>query len=155
MHNIGEFMDIITKNFGERLKAYRRANNMTQERFAEMIDINLRQLARIEAGESFVSSKTLIKICKTLNVAPNMLFNFDVEKERFNNNEVNNLHYNVMPSSNITSEAEGFEELKNNIHKISNDKKKIEYINLAYESLFEKKALEDLKIMIKGIELTK
>jgi len=154
MHNIGEFMDSITKNFGSKLKSYRRGLCITQEKFAEMIDINLRQLARIEAGESFVSSKTLLKICQVLNVPPNILFDFDLKNINSEISKENDMQFNVIDVSN-NSESKEFNELKNNLLKISNDKIKIEYINLAYNSLFDKKALEDLKIMIKGIELTK
>lgn len=146
-------MDSITKNFGNRLKSYRRANHITQEKFAEMVDINLRQLARIEAGESFVSSRTLLKICQVLSISPNLLFDFELEKINSDNSSGNKLHSNVISDKN-DSETKEFAKLKNNLLKISNDEKKIEYINLAYNSLFDKKALDDLKIMIKGIELT-
>lgn len=47
-----------------------------------------------------------------------------------------------------------YENLKQNIAKISTDKKKIEYLSLAYNSLQDKNALNELKILIKGIELT-
>lgn len=46
-----------------------------------------------------------------------------------------------------------FEMLKDKINNIANDNKKLEYMNLAYDSLFEKEALNELKTLIKGIEL--
>ena len=74
-------MDIIKRGFGEQLKVMRKIKGLTQESLAERIGINLRQLARIEAGESFVSSQTLYKICNVLEVSPMVLFNFDLEQE--------------------------------------------------------------------------
>ena len=70
------FLDIIKQKFGERLKAIRRLNNLTQEKLAEKIGINLRQLARIEAGGSFISSETLLSICLVLQISPSLLFDF-------------------------------------------------------------------------------
>ncbi len=49
---------------------------------SELIDIDVRQVARIEAGESLPSVETLQKMAKILDVTPNDLLNFD-------NNETN------------------------------------------------------------------
>ena len=43
--------------------------------------------------------------------------------------------------------------LKRNIQTIANDKRKLEYMNLAYHSLSSKESLNELKILIRGIEL--
>ena len=67
----------VTKNFGLKIKKYRRAKNFTQEKLAELININLRHLARIESGESFVKSMTLEKLSKVLDVKISSLFNFE------------------------------------------------------------------------------
>ena len=72
-------MDIIKKNFGECLKNIRKIRNYTQEQLSEKIGINLRQLSRIEAGDSFITSETLYKICTILKVSPWELFNFDIQ----------------------------------------------------------------------------
>ena len=211
-------MDIIKKGFGDRLKTLRKIKNYTQEALAEEIGINLRQLARIESGESFISSTTLYKICKVLDIAPKTLFDFSVEDLLLRTGTSNEVYFNVIkqdnvlrlvfdkkqpanlegqdeevlsfdsqmlalaqrlqkdvfvneiedgvvvltkiftPSGNIkttvkNTAADDFENLKNKLKQIVNDKKKLSYMNLAFESLHNKEALNELKILIKGIEL--
>lgn len=212
-------MDIIKKGFGERLKTLRKIKNYTQEALAEEIGINLRQLARIESGESFISSTTLYKICKILNVTPKTLFNFSIEDILLKTGTGNEVYFNVIkhdnvlrlvfnenqstdieeqeeeeepsfdsqmlalaqrlqkdvivneiedgvevltkiftPNGNIkttvkNTAANDFENLKNKLKQIINDKKKLSYMNLAFESLHSREALNELKILIKGIEL--
>lgn len=212
-------MDIIKKGFGEQLKTLRKIKNYTQESLAEAIGINLRQLARIEAGESFVSSDTLYKICKILDVSPRNLFNFELSEELLMTGTDECVYFNVIKQDNIirvvfserktevegredldddqsfdyrmlamaqrlqkdifvneledgvevctkvytvggeikikkdNSELSDVERLKNNVQKIANDKKKLAYMNLAFDSLYDNKALNELKMLIKGIEL--
>ncbi len=213
-------MDIIKKGFGERLKTYRKVRNYTQEKLAEDIGVNLRQLARIEAGESFVTAETLFRICSVLEVSPKVLFDYDIETEMFTDGTNNQVYFNVIKSGNIVKliptssvadtpqtfagcnnsdfdtrmqnmakklkkeiyvdEIEDgipfqrkiykqngqietiindktnkeYENLKQKILKIAKDKEKLEYISLAYESLHSREALNELKTLIKGIELT-
>ena len=207
-------MDIIKKRFGEQLKTLRKLKNYTQEALSEAIGINLRQLARIEAGESFISSDTLYKICETLDISPKTLFDFSLEEEILMTGTGDCLHFNVTKSGNIlklvlnednqdeiekqtfdskilgiaqrlqkeisvkefqngydectklytpngeikilnnNEEQNQYEHLKNKINSIADDKKKLDYMNLAFESLQHKEALKELKILIKGIELT-
>ena len=45
------------------------------------------------------------------------------------------------------------EELKEKIKSISDDNKKLEFLHLAYDSIQNKEALNELKVLIKGIEL--
>ena len=129
-------MIVIKKGFGNRLKILRKSQNLTQEKLAEKIGINLRQLARIEAGESFVTADTLFNICKVLGISPNVLFEFEIQ-------ELEKKEENMLLKT-----------LEKNISSISNETKKIEFLNLAYNSLFDKNALNELKTTIKGIELT-
>ena len=209
-------MDIIKKGFGSRLKIVRKLKNYTQEKLAEDIGINLRQLARIEAGESFVTSETLVRICSVLEISPYVLFDFDIQEDVLMTGTGESVHFSVIKSGNIlqlvptenktqnySSLSENFDDkmremakrvkkalfvdeisdgkvlqtkifkpngeveiinkngadelfssLKEKISKISNDNKKIEFMNLAYDALTNKDALNELKILIKGIELT-
>ncbi len=64
------------KLFGQKLKNIRKFQKYTQEKLAELIDIDVRQIARIEAGESLPSLETFIKISDVLQVTPNDLLNF-------------------------------------------------------------------------------
>ena len=210
-------MEIIKKCFGKQLRTYRKLKNLTQEKLAEMVGINLRQLARIESGESFVTAETLHNFCKILEISPKQLFDFDIEDEILmttSNNNVSlkvikskngiqfvnsniienktndigdidfqnrilriarNINKNIIveelkkdsvyqtkiykPDGNIEIatgcyEEENYNKLVNDIDNIKNDKNKINYKSLAYNSLSDKQALDELKSMIKGIELT-
>lgn len=208
-------MDIIKKNFGERLKYIRNIKGFTQEKLAESIGINLRQLARIEAGESFITAETLCKICTTFEISPSILFDFSIQKELLMTGTDNKVHFGVIKSGNIiqlvskesisnTSEYNMTEEddkmlklaqrtgkdiivdeykdgkvyetkiyrvsgqieingkiektlysiVKEKVSKISEDNKKLEFVNLAYDSLSNKECLEKLKLLIQGLELS-
>ena len=65
------------KLFGQKLKNLRKLHNFTQEKMSELIDIDVRQVARIEAGESLPSVVTLQIMAKILAVTPNDLLNFE------------------------------------------------------------------------------
>ena len=65
------------KLFGQKLKNLRKLHNFTQEKMSELIDSDLRQVARIEAGESLPSVVTLQRMAKILAVTPNDLLNFE------------------------------------------------------------------------------
>lgn len=69
------------KSFGEKLKRLRKNKNLTQEQLAEMIDIDPRNLSRIEVGSSFVKAETLEKILKALDVTTEQLFANDHIRE--------------------------------------------------------------------------
>lgn len=64
------------KFFGQKIKNLRKLNHYTQEKLSELIDIDVRQVARIEAGESLPSIETLLKMAKVLSVTPNDLIYF-------------------------------------------------------------------------------
>lgn len=65
------------KAFGEKLKRLRKNRKLTQEQLAEMIDIDPRNLSRIEVGLSFVKADTLGKILNALDVTTEQLFSND------------------------------------------------------------------------------
>ena len=70
-------MEDIKKLFGKNLKALREEKKLTQEKFAEKIDISSRALSAIECGKNFVTAETIAKICTALEVSPKQLFDFD------------------------------------------------------------------------------
>ena len=59
--------------FGNSLRHHRKHHKLTQEKFSELIGIDVRQVARIEAGESLPSLETLLKMAKILDITPNEL----------------------------------------------------------------------------------
>lgn len=69
------------KAFGEKLKRLRKNRGFTQEQLAEMIEIDPRNLSRIEVGTSFVKAETMEKLLKALDVTTEELFSNDHIKE--------------------------------------------------------------------------
>ncbi|MDO5437401.1 MAG: helix-turn-helix transcriptional regulator [bacterium] len=67
----------IKKNFGKRVRELRLQSGLTQEELAEKIGISPKSLSQIELGGNFVSADTLELICSTLNISPDILFNFN------------------------------------------------------------------------------
>ena len=55
---------------------------------SELIDIDVRQVARIEAGESLPSVETLLKMAKVLDVTPNDLIYSDYNEENASKNKL-------------------------------------------------------------------
>ena len=68
------------KIFGQKIKNLRKLHKLTQEKLAELVDIDVRQIARIEAGEILPSVEILIKISKELKVTPNELLEYSAEE---------------------------------------------------------------------------
>lgn len=50
------------KTFGANVRRERMAGAITQEKFAEMVDLNIRTLQKIEAGETNILITTAIRI---------------------------------------------------------------------------------------------
>ena len=67
----------IKEKLGKNIQKYRKLNSITQEKLAEMCNINVNSLSYIETGKSFPSYETLEKLTKALNVTSKELFNFD------------------------------------------------------------------------------
>ncbi len=62
---------------GIKIKEIRKKRGYSQEQFSEMIDMNPRQIVRIESGESFPTAENLEKIAAALNISPQDLFYHD------------------------------------------------------------------------------
>ena len=96
----------VKKEIGTKIKKLRQKTGLTQEEFAEKINIATRTLAGIEIGESFVSAHTIEKIMQYFNITFEDFF--------------------------ITSHLRPKEELMNDIviylNKIKDDRNKIETI---------------------------
>ena len=67
----------IKKQLGAKIKRLRQKRGLTQEQFAEKIDIATRTLSVIETGENFLTADTLEKILDVLKVSSSDLFAFD------------------------------------------------------------------------------
>jgi transcriptional regulator with XRE-family HTH domain len=67
--------EIIKSNFlrdflSANIKARRRALDISQERLAELADVSIQMVKRIEGRQSWVSDKMLIKLADALKVSP-------------------------------------------------------------------------------------
>lgn len=70
-------MNKIKKLLGERIRAYRIKQKLTQEKLAEKVQIEVPSLSNIEKGKNYPTPETLEKICIALNVQPSDLYNFE------------------------------------------------------------------------------
>jgi len=67
----------LKQKFGKRLREIREQRRMTQERFAEALDLSVDFLSLIERGRNAPSFETLDKIAKRLRMSVSDLFTFD------------------------------------------------------------------------------
>ncbi|MBQ8460165.1 helix-turn-helix transcriptional regulator [bacterium] len=68
-------MDDIKKLLGQRIRELRKRKKYTQEKLAEIIGIEPRNLLKIENAQTFPRAQTLQKLLETLECTPNELFN--------------------------------------------------------------------------------
>lgn len=59
---------------GSVVKELRNQKGITQEALAELLNVQLTTIARIETGRVFVSSELLSKLCNFFNVQPSVFF---------------------------------------------------------------------------------
>lgn len=67
--------------FGKRLKELRTKSKVTQEKLAELVDLEQQQICRIEKGACFTTFDTLEKFSKSLKIPLPEFFNFSHQKE--------------------------------------------------------------------------
>ena len=60
---------------GGNLRRLRKARGLSQEKLAAEVDLDMRQLGRIERGESFPSMGSLIRLAEVLEAEPAAFFN--------------------------------------------------------------------------------
>ena len=64
------------KLFGARIRELRKGLGLSQEDFAEKVDVDHRHISRIELGQNFPELETIEKIASALNVEIRDLFDF-------------------------------------------------------------------------------
>lgn len=69
----------IKEILGSKIKEQRKKRKISQEKFAELIDMTPRQIVRIEQGESFPTAENIEKIASVLGLLPQDLFFCEVE----------------------------------------------------------------------------
>ncbi len=65
------------KKFGLRVKELRKKQGLTQEQLAELLNIGVRSLGKIETGNSFPAPENLENIIKVLKTTPVEIFDFE------------------------------------------------------------------------------
>ena len=95
-------MTYFKKEFGRNLRLIRKAKGLTQEKLAEMINLNQRQLTRIENGVSFVSSDVIEKLSIALNIEIKELFDFNIKNYSLEKTGTEP-QYRVIQSNNVIS----------------------------------------------------
>lgn len=63
-------MSDLKKLLGKKIQVIRKSRNLTQEKLAELIDIETPSLSYLETGKYSPSIETLQKLCEVLQVQP-------------------------------------------------------------------------------------
>ena len=63
----------LQSRFGSRLKKYCRENKLTQEQFAEILDVDPRHLSRWMNGVSLPNITSLLRICRCTGLSADYL----------------------------------------------------------------------------------
>ena len=66
----------IKKIVGKNIKKYRKTKNLTQEKLAELLNMEVSSLSNLETGKSFPNQENLRKIIDTLGIELEMLFTY-------------------------------------------------------------------------------
>ena len=69
-------MENLKTKLGKRIKSLRKSRNITQERLAEIINMDITSLSKIETGRNYPQPETLEKISKALNLDISRMFTF-------------------------------------------------------------------------------
>lgn len=77
----GEFMDNL-QLFGKRIQELRKAKSLTQEKLAEIIGLDSKQISNLETGNCFTTMATLEKLAEIFECEIYQLFNFSHLKSK-------------------------------------------------------------------------
>lgn len=67
----------LKKCFGQNVQKYRKHRNLTQERLAELVGVDVTSISAVETGKYFPSADNLSRIVDVLQVQFSDLFEFD------------------------------------------------------------------------------
>ena len=70
------------KALGKRIRELRKYNKLSQEKLAELVDLEPPSICNIENGRNYPTLPNLEKIMKVLNVSYLDIFNFEHHKEK-------------------------------------------------------------------------
>ncbi len=69
--------DSMKKLLGKRIKEIRNKRGLTQEKLAELVEINTPNISYIENGKFYPSYETFVGLVNALDIEPCELFSFD------------------------------------------------------------------------------
>lgn len=69
-------MATLTQKFGQRIKELRKKQELTQEKLAELANIDFSYLNMIESGKKNPSLKRIAKLARVLKISLSELFTF-------------------------------------------------------------------------------
>ena len=64
----------LRKSIGRKIKIARSKTDYTQEKLAEKLSLSTRYISQLERGIAFGSAKTIVNLCKALNISSDFLF---------------------------------------------------------------------------------
>lgn len=70
----------LKEKLGKNIQKYRKLNSITQEKLAELVNVEINSISSIERGKFFPSADTLSNISEALNTPLSDLFNFKEEQ---------------------------------------------------------------------------
>ncbi len=71
----------LKKILGERIKYFRKKQGLSQTQLAEIVNIEMKSLSRIESGHNYPQCENLVAIARALKVAPWQLYFDESEKD--------------------------------------------------------------------------
>ena len=75
----------INKIIGNNIRYIRKSNKLSQEKFAEQVDLSPQFVSDVERGLEGISINTAIRICNIMKCSPNILFANLIKFENYNN----------------------------------------------------------------------
>ena len=73
-------MQVDYKAFGRRLREYRHARNLTQEKLSELVGVSFQHIGMLERGKRYPSIETLIRLAVALDIPPGTLLDYIAER---------------------------------------------------------------------------
>ncbi len=116
-----EYNDVenFLKEIGFRIAYYRKERSISQEKLAEMLEISIPQMSKLECGRALLNVKQIVSLCKIFNISPNELIFDNINFTEDKSKNINNLVAFAVNSLNINSK-EDKELLKNILNYFDN-----------------------------------
>ena len=92
----------LKKCIGNNIKLFRKKAGLSQDKLAELVNMEMKSLSRIESGHNYPQCENLVAISKALKISPWQLY-FSAEQkdiEEMKNELIDNLNLNsnIIPS---------------------------------------------------------